>query len=200
VFNAFIRSPGLINHDPVSGRHCSSRCSLVSYRRTSLRAHPVYTTVVIWWQKACFRHTLDYSDRYGVTCRGADKSLARPGRRKLGSMSGMRATSTTSRRELSSSFFLFFLQSKAPKEIHAILRETLACFLPGRAKDLSAPLYRWIENDTHFKVTGWYPLVLVIKVVDRQGKALWRCEVKEEGFELDFSDGGEGKVCKLLPQ
>ena len=28
-----------------------------------------------------------------------------------------------------------------PKEIHAILTETLACFLPGRAKDLSAPLY-----------------------------------------------------------
>jgi len=35
--------------------------------------------------------------------------------------------------------FLFF-QGKAPKEIHAILTETLACFLPGRAKDLSAPL------------------------------------------------------------
>ena len=46
--------------------------------------------------------------------------------------------STKSRRELSSRFFL---QGKAPKEIHAILTETLACFLPGRAKDLSAPLY-----------------------------------------------------------
>jgi len=34
-----------------------------------------------------------------------------------------------------------FLQGKAPKEIHAILTETSACFLPGRAKDLSAPLY-----------------------------------------------------------
>jgi len=32
------------------------------------------------------------------------------------------------------------LQDKAPKEIHAILSETLACFLPGRAKDLSATL------------------------------------------------------------
>ena len=29
---------------------------------------------------------------------------------------------------------------KAPKEIHAILTETLACFLPRRTKDLSAPL------------------------------------------------------------
>jgi hypothetical protein len=34
----------------------------------------------------------------------------------------------------------FFLQGKAPKEIHDILTETLASFLPGRAKDLTAPL------------------------------------------------------------
>jgi len=40
---------------------------------------------------------------------------------------------------MSSSFFS--LQGKAPKKIHAILTQTLACFLPGRAKDLSAPLY-----------------------------------------------------------
>ena len=33
------------------------------------------------------------------------------------------------------------LQGKAPKEIHSILTETLACFLPGQAKDLSTPLY-----------------------------------------------------------
>jgi len=54
-------------------------------------------------------------------------------------MLGTRAISTTSRRELSSSFF--FLQGKAPKEIQAILTETLACSRSGRAKDLSAPLY-----------------------------------------------------------
>jgi len=35
----------------------------------------------------------------------------------------------------------FFLQGKAPKEIHAILTKTLTCFLPVQAKDLSAPLY-----------------------------------------------------------
>jgi len=58
-------------------------------------------------------------------------------------MSGTPAISTTSRRELSSSFF--FLQGKAPKEIHAILTETLACSLPGRAKDLSAPLYTELQ-------------------------------------------------------
>ena len=35
------------------------------------------------------------------------------------------------------------LQGKAPKEIHTILTETLASFLPGRAKDLLAPcMYR----------------------------------------------------------
>jgi len=34
----------------------------------------------------------------------------------------------------------FFLQGKAPKEIRAIPTDTLACFLPGRAEDLSAPL------------------------------------------------------------
>jgi len=55
-------------------------------------------------------------------------------------MSGTRAISTTSRRELSSSFY-FFLQGKELKEIRAIVTETLACFLPGRAKDLPATLY-----------------------------------------------------------
>jgi hypothetical protein len=33
-----------------------------------------------------------------------------------------------------------FLQGKALKEIHTILTETLASFLPGQAKDVSAPL------------------------------------------------------------
>jgi len=36
----------------------------------------------------------------------------------------------------------FLLRGKASKEIHTILTETLACFLPGRAKDLSATLYK----------------------------------------------------------
>jgi len=57
-------------------------------------------------------------------------------------MSGTRAISTTSRRELSSSVS-FFLQGKVLKEIHDILTETLACFLPGRAKDLSATCTCW---------------------------------------------------------
>jgi len=42
-----------------------------------------------------------------------------------------RAISTTPRRELSSRFF--FLQGKAPKEIHAILTETLGEHAPSYA-------------------------------------------------------------------
>jgi len=72
--------------------------------------------------------------------RGADKSLARPGRKQAWkhvgdahdfSNIGMRA------------IIKFFSpqQGKALKEIHAIRTETLAYFLPGWAKDLSAPLY-----------------------------------------------------------
>jgi len=70
------------------------------------------------------------------TYRGADKSLARQGMKQARKLSGTRAISTISRRELSS---FFPLQGKAPKALHAILTETLFCFLPGRAKDLSAP-------------------------------------------------------------
>jgi len=53
-------------------------------------------------------------------------------------MSGTHAISTTLRRAV---IKFFFLQGKALKGIRAILTEALACFLPGRAKDLSAPLY-----------------------------------------------------------
>ena len=64
--------------------------------------------------------------------RGADKSLARPERNKLRSMSGkMRDFNNIETRAV---IKIFFLQRKAPKEIHAILTEILACFLPGRAK------------------------------------------------------------------
>ena len=55
------------------------------------------------------------------------------GGNKVGSMRGTLAISTTSRRELSLSFFM--LQGKGPKEINAFLTETLACSLPGRTED-----------------------------------------------------------------
>jgi hypothetical protein len=38
-------------------------------------------------------------------------------------------------------FIQFFpMQGRTPKEIHALLTETLAYSLPGQGKDLSAPL------------------------------------------------------------
>ena len=69
--------------------------------------------------------------------RGADKSLARPGRKQA--RKHVRDARDFNNIEKRAVIKFFFLQGKAPKEIHAILTETLACFLPGRAMDLSAP-------------------------------------------------------------
>ena len=72
--------------------------------------------------------------------RGADKSLARPGKKQ--DRKDMRDARDSNKIETRFVFkYFFFLQGKVPKEIHGILTETLACFLPGSAKDLSAPLY-----------------------------------------------------------
>jgi len=74
-----------------------------------------------------------------VHYRGADKSLARPGRKKARKhVRDARDANNIETRAVIK--FFFFLQGKAPKEIHVILTETLVCFLPGRAKDLSVPL------------------------------------------------------------
>ena len=71
--------------------------------------------------------------------RGADKSLAPTGRKQaLKHVRDARGYDNTETRDVIK--FFFFLHAKAPKVIHAILTETLAFFLPGRAKDLSAPL------------------------------------------------------------
>jgi len=70
--------------------------------------------------------------------RGADKSLARLGEKQA--RKHVRDARDFSNIETRSVIKFFLLQGKAPKEIHAILTETLACFFPGRAKDLSAPL------------------------------------------------------------
>ena len=70
--------------------------------------------------------------------RGADKSLGRSGKKQ--SRKHVRDAREFNNIETRAVNNFFFLQGKAPKEIHAILTETLACFLPGRAKDLSAPL------------------------------------------------------------
>jgi len=70
--------------------------------------------------------------RAEASYRSADKSLARPGRKQAWKLvRDVRDFNNIETR-------VFFLQGKALKEIHAIWTETLACFLPGRAKDLSA--------------------------------------------------------------
>jgi hypothetical protein len=72
--------------------------------------------------------------------RGADNSLARPGRKQA--REHVRdARDFNNIETLAVIKFFFSLQGKAPKEIQAILTETLACFHPGLAKDLTAPLY-----------------------------------------------------------
>jgi len=71
--------------------------------------------------------------------RDADKSLARPGRKEA--RKHVRDTRNFNKIETRAVIKFLFLQGKAPKEVHAILTEALACFLPDVAKDLSAPLY-----------------------------------------------------------
>ena len=64
--------------------------------------------------------------------------------------------------------FFFVLQGKAPKQIHALLTETLSCFLPGRAKNLSAPLYKYTlvhKNKSHSLVTAICPYITFPVVV-----------------------------------
>ena len=64
-----------------------------------------------------------------ITCtRDADKSLTRPGRKQARKhvKNGRNFNNIETRVVIK---FFFFLQGKAPKEIHAILTETLACFL-----------------------------------------------------------------------
>jgi len=72
--------------------------------------------------------------------RGADKSLAQPGRKKA-RIHVRDARDFNNIETLAVIKFFSPLQGKAPKEIHTILTETLTCFLSGRAKDLSATLY-----------------------------------------------------------
>jgi len=70
---------------------------------------------------------------------GADKSLARPEIKQA--RKHVRDARDFSNIETRAVIKFVSVQGKAPIEIHAILTETFACFLSGRAKDLSAPLY-----------------------------------------------------------
>jgi hypothetical protein len=77
---------------------------------------------------------------------GADKSLTRPGREQA--RKHVRDARDFNNIETRAVIEFSSLQGKALKEIHAILTETLACFLSGRAKDLSAtPTYSESESN-----------------------------------------------------
>jgi len=88
--------------------------------------------------------------------RGADKFLARLGRKQARKHIRDARDFNIETRAVIKVFF--FLQGKAPKEIYAILAEILARFLPGRAKDLSAPLYGGINPRILNLSTKWRPL------------------------------------------
>jgi len=78
---------------------------------------------------------------------GAGKSLARPGRKQARKqVRDVRDFNIETRAVIK---FPHSLLGKAPKEIYDILTETLACILPGRAKDVSAPLYTARFNITN---------------------------------------------------
>jgi len=76
---------------------------------------------------------------YVIQLLGTDKFLGRTGRKQA--RRHVRDARDFNNIETRAVIKFFFLQGKAPKEIHAILTEILACFLPSQAKDLSAPLY-----------------------------------------------------------
>jgi hypothetical protein len=73
--------------------------------------------------------------------RGADKSLARPGRKQAWkhARDARDFSNIETRAVIKVSFS--FSASKAPKKIHAILTDTLACFLPGLAKNILSSLF-----------------------------------------------------------
>ena len=74
----------------------------------------------------------------GSKYRGADKSLARPGRKQA--RKHVRDTRDFNNIETRAVIKFLILQGKAPKEINAIPKETFACFLPGRVKDYQHPV------------------------------------------------------------
>jgi len=87
------------------------------------------------------RQTTSPVTSYLIFYRAADKSLGRPGRKQARKhVRDARDFDNIETLAVIKFFFPLPLQGKGPKEIHAILRETLACFLPGRATDLLATL------------------------------------------------------------
>jgi len=96
---------------------------LVLYLHSPIRLH-VQERLYVW---------VSYVLLLEGSYRGADKSLSRPGKKQV--RKHVRDARDFNKIETQAVIKFLFLQCKAPKEIHAILTETLACFLPGRPKD-----------------------------------------------------------------
>ena len=102
----------------------------------------------------------------------------------------MRAISTTSRRELSLSFFS--QQGKAPKEIHAILRETLGEHAPSYAtiKKLVAQFKRGDSLTCDAPRPGRPKTVIILEIIDQIHEIILeerRISAKSIAEQLDIS-------------
>jgi len=84
------------------------------------------------------------------TYRCADKFLARPGRKEA--RKHVRDARDINNIETRAVIKFLSLQGKAPRQIHAILTETLACFLPGRSKDFSSPVFAGTQLPLNYKL------------------------------------------------
>jgi len=100
-----------------------------------------YLSTVYFVNQPLHVSTMFVAHHQAVYCiyRGADKSLVRQGRKRA--RKHVRDARDFNNIETRAAIKFPLPQGKAPKEIHTILTETLACSLPGWAKDLSAPLY-----------------------------------------------------------
>ena len=116
------RSGPEAEHSPTPSDECGSCTST---------AHCLFVA----WRLVKHRENFAFTFTGSASYRGAGKSLARLGRKQARKhVRDARDFIDTETRAIIKFFF-------SCKEIHAILTETLGCFLPDRAKDLSAPLY-----------------------------------------------------------
>ena len=75
--------------------------------------------------------------------RGVGKSLARPGKKQA--RKHVRDARDFNNIETRAHHQVFFSARQGAEGNSRHSDETLACFLPGRAKELSAPLYYWAQ-------------------------------------------------------
>ena len=109
-----------------------------------------------------------------------------------------RAVSTTSKRELSSSIF-FFLQGKVPKEIHAILTETLGKHATSYAtvKNLVAQFKRGDFSTCDAPRPGRPKTVTTPDIIDQIHQLILedrRISAKSTAEQLDISRERVGSI------